>query len=213
MGDYLSFCISLDGETTWFGNNLSSHSACVKQHGLKPETYREAEWIDDVESELRIRVLETDPHDEAWLRACVLAKWPARSLLENWIEENIPGAQVWNRMQTAGWSSTQTAGENSTQTAGDNSTQTAGGSSTQTAGRSSTQTAGRSSTQTAGGSSWQRAGKNSVQAHWSSDWKTRFVRIVPPEHENCWCFAENGTWRLATEDEEKCLNTKVNPTP
>ena len=177
MCNYLSFCVSLDGEKTWFGNDLSSHSACAKQHGLKPETYREAEWAGDNESKLCVRVLSIDPHNEGWLRACILTKWPTRSDLENWIEKNVPSALVQNRVQVAGDASTQTAGE--------------------------------SSTQTAGGNSWQCGGKNTVQAQWSCDYQTRYVRIVPPEHENKWCFAFNGTWRLATAEEEAMLNTKV----
>ena len=103
----------------------------------------------------RIAVLEYEcralrQHAAAWLRACVLAKWPTRKALEAWCRSNLPGARVHRTGGAGGDYSTLTGGERSTLTAGYCSTLTGGDYSTLTGGERSTLTAGYCSTLTGG---------------------------------------------------------------
>ena len=111
MCEYLSFCGDLDGDKFWFEPMLSSHSTTAKLHKLKPDTYREFEWIGAEQDSLTVRVHPDDKRDAAYLRTCVLAKWPDRKSLEDWLIANVDGARIQNRFAKGGDRSTLTGGD------------------------------------------------------------------------------------------------------
>jgi len=67
-----------------FAGELNSHAGIEEGWGLKSDSYREAEWTQDDSGEsLRVRV--TKEEDESSFRAAMLARFPKRSDLLEWI--------------------------------------------------------------------------------------------------------------------------------
>ena len=75
MCHYASFLIDKRGRL-YFGR-LDSHSGIEAGHGLKPGSYREAEWTGEGPDSLTVRVEEGE--DPNWYRAMILAEYPTRS--------------------------------------------------------------------------------------------------------------------------------------
>ncbi len=81
MCEFISFVVTKDGNI--LANDLNSHSGIEKLHNLKPDTYREAEWVD---SGLTIRVHGDEK--EADFKSMVMAKFKNRIELLNYFFEN-----------------------------------------------------------------------------------------------------------------------------
>ena len=58
MCDFASFLVTDKGEIKVY--DMLSHSKTVEHYKLKPETYREAEWIGNESGWLSVRYLDTD---------------------------------------------------------------------------------------------------------------------------------------------------------
>jgi len=177
MCQYLSFCGDLEGNEFWFDLSLMSHSATAERHKLKPDTYREFEWIGPDADSLTVRVHHDDKRDAAYLRACVLAKWPDRKSLEDWLIANVEGCKIAQRLAKGGDRSTLTGGYRSTLTGGDESTLTGGDRSTLTGGDRSTLTGGYESTLTGGYGSTLTGGYESLVSFWFYD-GDKYIRVV-----------------------------------
>lgn len=127
MSDYLSFCGDLAGERFWFSKDLDSHSGTAKENALPPDTYCEYEWKGESESSLSVRVLgERGDHDVNWYRACVLARWPTRSKLEEWLLANVPEVCIQGRHAVGGDQCVLFGGMHSKLVGGDKATLTGG---------------------------------------------------------------------------------------
>ena len=81
---------------------LNGHTAAADQYGIKNTDYVEAEWTNNLESSLVVRVGKKD-HDEAWYKSLVLAEFPERQKLINWftqkwgIKYNTGGIVAWGK--------------------------------------------------------------------------------------------------------------------
>ena len=84
MCEFLSFVVCKDGRL--LANNLNAHEGIEALHKLKPDTYRECEWVDEGPDSLTVRVAEGETKGQ-WL-APVLARFPHRIDLLNWFLAN-----------------------------------------------------------------------------------------------------------------------------
>ena len=92
MCHFLSFVITKGGDICI--GQLDSHSGIEKAWNLKPDSYREAEWIGDDPSSLTVRV--TNGEDENWFRSAVLAKYATRSeMLKDITTGKANGNKFW----------------------------------------------------------------------------------------------------------------------
>lgn len=71
MCEFISFVVCKDGRI--LSGDLSSHSGIEKLHNLKPDTYREAEWVSENEDTLTVRVIDGENTNE--YRATVLSRF------------------------------------------------------------------------------------------------------------------------------------------
>jgi len=74
MCEFLSFAVDKKGQI--YASNLSGHYGIEEAWNLKPGEYREAEWTNDTEKSLTVRVEEGE--EENFYRALILGTWPAR---------------------------------------------------------------------------------------------------------------------------------------
>jgi len=90
MCEFLSFLTNREGRV-WVGD-LHSHSGVAAGYGLKPGTYREAEWTGEEEKHLTVRT--EDGENENEYRAAILALYPTRAaLLKSITEGRVEGLE------------------------------------------------------------------------------------------------------------------------
>ena len=89
MCDFLSVCMSLDGEKIYVGD-LRSHSKTAELLGLKPGSYLEIEWVDDSADKLIVRTHKDYPHTERYYRALVLAHGDTREKFFKYCLQHLP---------------------------------------------------------------------------------------------------------------------------
>jgi len=90
MCEFLSFLTNKEGRV-WVGD-LHSHSGVAAGYGLKPGTYREAEWTGEEEKHLTVRTEDGERENE--YRAAILALYPTRAaLLKSITEGRVEGLE------------------------------------------------------------------------------------------------------------------------
>ena len=101
MCEFLSFVVDKRGKI-YFGDALDSHSGIEAKHGLKPGSYREAEWTRDTDDSLVVRTEPDGDETENFYRSMIISDHGSRdNLLKKLAAGKIDGVDIQERLKCA----------------------------------------------------------------------------------------------------------------